>query len=278
MSGGSSTGSYAADWLVNPLSELELGAALTFVTAPESMLRMDNDGALRFTDLGIFSAGARYSFAKRFELAGGASLLAKQPSYLDEPVFSGGNLALRFALAEKWALWAQGAGGPLLADLGGWGTAATGLQARTRLDRTIQVQAALGGSATKLFMGDDSGRPWFGEVSAHGETVLRTPRGETAGWIGVDYRVPVYHDDGNLDIDPQIRLNFEVGLMLGYVDNWDLSMVYTLIDRGDYSDPATTLPMLDGGFDQQQLMFAASRRFELADDEDKEDVRKWIAE
>lgn len=273
---GASVHSYAADWLVNPFRELEVDGSFRFVTAPESNLTSDDGGELRFSDVGIFHAGARYSFARRFEVAGGFDLLAKQPSYLDEPAWNGGDLGLRFALAEKWALWAHGAGGPLLADLGAWGEAGGGLQARTSIDQTIRFQAAAGVSGTKLFMGEDSGRPWFTELVSHGEVLLRSPRGEVAGWLGVDYRVPLADVDGAVELDPQVRLNFQLGLMLGYVDNWDLYVVYGVVDRGDVEDPATTLPVLDGGFDQSTLMLGAARRFDLEDPKKKDEILQII--
>ena len=268
--------SYAADWLVNPFRELELGGAFRFVTAPESNLTSEDDGELRFSDVGIFHAGARYSFARRFEVAAGVDLLAKQPSWLDEPAWNGGDLGFRFSLGKNWALWARGAGGPLLADAGAWGEAASGLQARTSIHETIRFQAAAGVSGTRLFMGEDSGRPWFTELVSHGEAVLRAPRGEVAGWLGVDYRVPLAHSDGNLEIDPQTRLNFQLGLMLGYVGAWDLYAVYAVVDRGDVEDPATTLPLLDGGFDQSQLIFGGARRFDLEDPAKKDEILQIV--
>jgi len=264
--------SYAEDWLVNPFRQLELEGAFRWITAPESNLTTDDDGELRFTDVGIFHAGARYSFAQRFEVAGGFDLLAKQPSYLDEPVWNAGNLGLRYSLGKNLAMWAGGGGGPLLHDAGAWGDAAGGLQARTQIDETIRFQASAGLSGTRLFMGEDSGRPWFTELSSHGEAILRAPRGEMAGWIGIDYRVPLAHSDGNLEIDPQVRLNFQLGLMIGYVRDWDLYAIYGVVDRGDVESPETTLPLLDGGFDQSQFILGAARRFDLEDPKKKDEI------
>lgn len=275
---GASVRSYAEDWLVNPLRELEVEGSFRFVTAPESNLTTDDDGELRFTDVGIFHAGGRFSFARRFEVSGGVDLLAKQPSYLDQPAFSGADLGFRFALGRKWALWASGGGGPLLDDAGAWGDAAAGLQARTSIDETIRFQAAAGFSGTRLFMGEDSGRPWFTELVSHGEVLLRSPRGEVAGWLGVDYRVPLADADTAVEIDPPVRLNFQLGFMLGYVNKWDLYLVYAVVDRGDVEDPATTLPMLDGGFDQSQIILGAARRFDLEDDKKKDQILQMIGE
>jgi hypothetical protein len=273
---GGSVRSYAEDWLVNPLRELEVEGSFRFVTAPESGLTSEDDGELRFTDVGIFHAGARYSFARRFEVAGGIDLLAKQPSWLDEPVFNSAGLGFRFSLGRKWALWAGGGGGPLLGDLGAWAEAGAGLQARTSIDETIRFQASSGVAGTRLYMGEDSGRPWFTELVSHGEALLRSPRGEIAGWIGVDYRIPLADADGTVEIDPQTRLNFQLGLMLGYVSKWDLYVIFGVVDRGDSEDPATTLPILDGGFDQSQLIFGAARRFDLEDDKKKDQILQMM--
>jgi hypothetical protein len=276
---GSTSGSvrsYLADWLVNPFRQLEVSGTLRFLTAPASDLRAEHDGRLRFTDVALFHPAVRYSFGERFELAGGIDLLAKQPSYLDEPAWNGGNLGFRFSLGKKWALWASGGAGPLLDDAGAWGSGAGGLQARTSIDETIRFQAAAGVSGTRLYMGEDSGRPWFTELVSHGEALLRAPRGEVAGWLGVDYRVPLADADGTVEIDPQVRLNFQLGFMLGYVSKWDLYMVYAVIDRGDVEDPDTTLPMLDGGFDQSQIIFGAARRFDLEDDKKKDEILQMI--
>jgi hypothetical protein len=263
--------SYEADWLVNPLRELELGGQLRFIMAPESNLTTDDDGELRFTDVAIFRATARHSFGGRLEISLGADLLAKQPSFLDEKVFQGADGGARFSLAKSWALWLSGAGGPLLDDRGAWGEAALGLQARTSIDDTIRFQASLGGAATELFAGE-AGHPWFVESSAHGEAVLRAPRGEFAGWLGVDYRIPIVEEDDDTGIDPTVRLNFQLGVLLGYVGSWDLYSAVTWVDRGDVEDPSSTLPILDGGFDQVHLLFGANRRWDLASKEEKNDL------
>lgn len=269
--------SYVADWLVNPERQLEIGGELTFLTAPASPFSPgpgEPGRELRLTDVGLFQPHVRFSTGGHLELAAAVSLLAKQPSYLDESVFQAGSLGLRYGLGHKWALWATGAGGQLLGDLGNWGSVAGGAQARTSIDRTIRFQASLGGAWTQLYAGEDSGRPWFAEIVAHGETVLRTPRGEVGAWLGVDYRVPVAHDAGTGGLDPAVRLGLQVGALIGYVDKWDLYVAASAVDRGDLEDPTTTLPILDGGFDQTQIVFGGARRFDLASDEDKDQALK----
>ena len=265
--------SYVADWLVNPERQLEIGGELTFVTAPESPFPAapgEPGRKLRLTDVGLFQPHVRYSTGGHIEVAAALSLLAKQPSYLDEPVVQAGSLGLRDGLGHSWALWATGAGGQLLGDAGNWGSLAVGAQARTSIDRTIRFQASLGGAATQLYAGDDSGRPWFAEIVAHGEAVLRSPRGEVGTWLGVDYRVPVAHDGGTVGLDPSVRLGLQVGALIGYVDKWDLYVAASAVNRGDIEDPRTTLPILDGGFDQTQIMFGGARRFDIASGDDKD--------
>lgn len=271
--------SYAKDWLVNPDRELEVGGTLRFLTAPESPIvppgTMGDDGELRFTDVGLFRPAFRLSFAKRLELSGGVDLLVKRPSYAGEPVFYGGDLGLRVGLAEAWALFVRGAAGPMLAGLGAWAEASAGLQARASIDETIRLQGALGGAVTPLFQAEGPA-PWFAEVVTHGEVVFRTPRGEVAGWLGADYRVPVARVDpaGGIDIDPAVRLGFQLGGTLSYVKSWDLFAVLAVIDRGDAQNPPTTLPILDGGFDQTQLVFGVAHRFDLEGAKEREVYRR----
>jgi hypothetical protein len=37
---------------------------------------------------------------------------------------------------------------------------------------------------------------------------------------------------------------------------------FAVIDRGELSDPSTRLPILDGGFDQRQVIFGVTRHIE----------------
>ena len=49
--------------------------------------------------------------------------------------------------------------------------------------------------------------------------------------------------------------------MVSIVKNWDVFVEYAVVDRGELSDAATRLPILDGGFDQQQAIFGVARHF-----------------
>jgi hypothetical protein len=82
----------------------------------------------------------------------------------------------------------------------------------------------------------------------------------------------VAHAD-NDEFDPQTRLNFHVGMVYALIDNWDLYLEIAVIDRGDLIDVRTTLPILDGGFDQQQVIFGVVRRFGVK----QEGRYSWLA-
>ena len=78
--------------------------------------------------------------------------------------------------------------------------------------------------------------------------------------------MPVQHAGSDpttgLAIDPQPRLDFHAGTVLSIVKEWDLFADFAVIDRGDLSNPATRLPILDGGFDQKQIVFGVIRHVE----------------
>ena len=63
-------------------------------------------------------------------------------------------------------------------------------------------------------------------------------------------------------IDPQPRLDFHAGTVLSIVKEWDLFADFAVIDRGDVANPATRLPILDGGFDQKQIVFGVIRHID----------------
>jgi hypothetical protein len=60
-----------------------------------------------------------------------------------------------------------------------------------------------------------------------------------------------------------VRLNLEAGAALSLrADGWNVYASYTIVDRGELDKPETTLPILDGGFDQQQVVIGVEYRFE----------------
>jgi len=103
-----------------------------------------------------------------------------------------------------------------------------------------------------------------------------SPRGEVAAWLGAQFRVPLVASPGDGDpdattgmfLDPQTRMSFHVGVVLSYIESWDLFARVAIVDRGDFAEPGTTLPILDGGFDQTHVIFGITRRFAFDRDRD----------
>ncbi|HTN89746.1 MAG TPA: hypothetical protein VL242_38995 [Sorangium sp.] len=277
----SSVRALSTNSLLLPAGGLELGGEMTLVTS-ELSLRRDPDGeGLAFTDVGLLSLNGRYSFGP-VELAAAMALLVKQPDTADELVPQNGSLAGRVALGDGQALTLRLAGGPLLGDLGLWEGGELLLQAKRTAHSTLVFQGALGGAFTHLDFAEDTEQPfWLGEVVVDAETILRTPVRAFSLWLGVDLRFPVLHNPDNHDPDPSgflaptTRLNVYVGTAYSYVEDWDLYLRVAVLDRGDKAEPWTMVPILDGGFDQQQFSLGVMHRWDLA--EKKEERRPWMS-
>ncbi len=269
MSGGSlsDSGSYrskANDWMIMPDGSTTLGGSLRFLTAPTGTPGMD-DG-LKFTDVVLTSINARHAFARRFEIFFGASFLPKQPSYTDELVWQNVAAGMRAGFGKRYAFHLTGSGGTLMGDRGMWGSAGAGLQARKSLHETLLVEGDLGSSWTALSEKDRSQPSWLIEANAGGQLVFHEPHGMMGAWVGTEFHFPVaddsvMSDSGAAPYDPQTRVSFEIGGVLSYIDDWDIVAKLSVFDRGDSVDPATTLPILDGGFDQTQIMIGVTRHF-----------------
>lgn len=277
----SSVRALSTNSLLLPAGGLELGGEMTLVTS-ELSLRRDPDGeGLAFTDVGLLSLNGRYSFGP-VELAAAMALLVKQPDTADELVPQNGSLAGRVALGDGQALTLRLAGGPLLGDLGLWEGGELLLQAKRTAHSTLVFQGALGGAFTHLDFAEDTEQPfWLGEVVVDAETILRTPVRAFSLWLGVDLRFPVLHNPDNHDPDPSgflaptTRLNVYVGTAYSYVEDWDLYLRVAVLDRGDKAEPWSMVPILDGGFDQQQFSLGVMHRWDLA--EKKEERRPWMS-
>jgi hypothetical protein len=251
--------------MLMPAGSLTVGADLSFLTAVASL-----DGEqIRFTDVVLFRPRARYTPGNRVELFAGTTLLPKQSSFTDELAWQGGHVGALIGLGGRLAGFAQAAGGALTNSAGWWTGFDVGVQARKSLDEIVVLQGALAGAASLLFFDDDTEEAfWFAELAAHGEILFQAPDNSVAGWLGVDYRVPVAHAPDAPDplsggyLDPQPRVNFHLGFALAFLDDWDVFAEFAIIDRGDIADPATTLPILEGGFDQHHYVFGLLRRFQ----------------
>lgn len=253
----------AQDYLVLP-SGSELTAQMRFVTADA----MQDGEKLKFTDLALFGISGRVSLHPKLELAGSVELLPKQPSYTDEKVWQSVRTVARFALGKRFALAASGAGGPLMSHEGGWWQQALSVEWKKPIHDELLAFHTEAGVAGLGLVAPDTNWPtaFLTEVSARTTALFREPRGHWGAWIGIGYAVPVQRSGRDpttdLAIDPQPRLDFRMGTVLSLVERWDLYVNFAILDRGDFANPATRLPILDGGFDQKQIVFGVTRHFE----------------
>jgi hypothetical protein len=100
---------------------------------------------------------------------------------------------------------------------------------------------------------DAGERAWLVETALGGSVLFHDPQGWTGGWLGVHYSLPVAHAGAMLE--PQPRMDVELGVVLSFVEHWDVFGRFAIVDRGDTGAMATQLPILDGGFDQRQVIF-----------------------
>lgn len=268
LAGGADWRSLAQDWLILPEGSQTLAGNLRFITAEGGL----GEGPLRFTDVLLVDVNGRMAVGGRSEVFGGLTLLPKQPSRTGEVIWQGAQLGGRVGLGERYAASLRAQVGPTLAHSGNWLMAELALEGRKSLHETLVLQGLVGASATGLRLDDGARRLGFGEVVADGTLIFREPRGMVAMWLGTQLRFPVgrFASPGSAReaLDPQTRVQFRLGGVLSYIDEWDIFAEFSVSDRGELSNPSTTLPILDGGFDQTTLTLGLTRRFH------REDVRR----
>jgi hypothetical protein len=247
----------------------ELGADLTYLTADGGL----GDQAIDFTDVILLSLHGRKAFAGKVEVYGGADFLPKQPSFTDELAWQGASAGARLGLIHWLVGEARVAGGPLLDDAGFWGSGAVGVTARKISDETLAFQTSLGVGYTPFFFdADGHGSFWLAELQSRSDIQLHAPNGMAGLWIGFGFAFPIA-SDGTLpglgDFDPQTRGDFHLGGVYAVVRDLDLYAEYSFLDRGDLVDPRTLVPVLEGGFDQQQLTIGVTLRFDTEQGEER---------
>jgi len=233
----------------------ELGASLDFVTSDPSL----GGRSLKFSDVVLFRAHGLVAIGPRLELFGGIDLLPKQPSYTDEAVWQGGLAGARYRFADAFAAFARATGGPELERAGWWGAGEAAAQYQRDLaEQTLFWESDLGGTYTRLFPHVAADRAWEAELLARTGLAVRDKKGAAACWLAFTFHFPLVSGG---PIDPQTRVDVVLGLLLGVSKTLDLFAEYSLFDRGDLENPATTLPILSQGFDQKRLVFGFNRRF-----------------
>jgi hypothetical protein len=255
----------AEDFLVIP-SGVDVGAQLRSINADGGI----GMGGIKLTDVALFDLQAQWAIAKHMELDGSASLLPKQPSTTSESIFQGGGLALRREVKPGTALAIAGSASPLLGMKGMATGGSLFVTHKHRLNEIVSFTLAAGASSTYLRPTGAMDHPLVVEAAGHASVLARVPEcGCYGAWLGVGYAVPAYHHGhdpvGGMLLDPQPRLDIDIGNSVKLADQWDFSIELSIIDRGDLANPATRLPILDGGFDQIQIMVGVTRRLDFAD-------------
>jgi hypothetical protein len=247
-----STRSMSSQWLIMPPG-WETTGDLRFITG----------GGLSLTDEVVSGATVRRSFGGKAEVDAGIDLLPKQPSDTNDSVFQGANIELLYAIGRKSAFHSEIAGGPLLDKGGVWTTGGGGFERRSIVHDTLSFQYGLGGDVLNLAVDDGNHHAILGEVTASLKTMFQIQDAFGLWFSGV-MAFPVGHSgalaDG-MDFDPQTRVDVGAGMVYSLVDNWDVFMEVSVIDRGQADHPETTLPILEGGSDQRVFTFGITRHW-----------------
>lgn len=244
----------------------EIGASLNFVTSEESLGGQE----LALTDVVLLRLHTMVSLG-RFELFAGTDILPKQPSYTNEHVWQGSLAGIKTVINKNISVWARGQGGPQLDKAGYWLGGDAAAQYRYELQDILFFESSLGAAHTQLLFEQDVGRAYFvDEIFTTVGLALRDPdHGKFGVWLNFDYYYPVFHRPTNDkpdpqtlgSLDPQPRVNVHLGALGAITDNVSLFIDYSILDRGDLEEATTTMPILNAGFDQSQIIFGFMRHF-----------------
>ena len=255
------TGSHrgvAQDYLVAPDGG-ELTGDMKFVMADAT----PNGSALKFTDLALFDLVGRWSLFGKLELSGSVDFLPKQPSFTDERPWQSAGGAVRAPLGPRAAITVSGGGGHLLDHTGMWSREALALEWKKPIAPEFLAFDIQGGVDGITLSAPHTRGAELTELSVQTTALFHAPRGECGAWLGIGYAIPVQWSGldptTGMALDPQPRLDFHAGAVLAIEKTWDLFADFAVIDRGDLANAATRLPILDGGFDQKQIIFGVTR-------------------
>lgn len=245
--------------LVSP-SGGELSAQMKFVMAEPSL----GGEEMKFSDLALFGIGGRWSLLSKLELSLEVNFLAKQPSFTDERPWQNIGGAVRSPLGKRAAVQLSAAGGHLIDHVGMWTKEALMIQWRKPIADVLHFDLA-GGVDGVVLSAPDGPSAFIAEAAVATSALFRAPNGVWGGWVGLAYAMPVAHRGKDptteMTVDPQPRLDLRVGTVLSLVDEWDLFAEFAVVDRGDMQDARTRLPILDGGFDQRQVILGVTTHF-----------------
>jgi hypothetical protein len=242
----------------------ELGASLDFLTTKDRAL---GGKQVEFTDVVFFRVHALVPLGKTGELFAGVDLLPKQPSFTDEHRWQGALLGARMRMSAKLSAYARGQFGPNLDHDGFWTVGEAAVQYKRPIAEDVLFwESKVGGTYTQLFFDEQDTQFFQTELLTETGIAIREKRGHFATWLNFGFHFPIISrpespDAQGRSLDPQVRVGMSFGVLVGVNRTLDLFVEAAIYDRGDVANPATTLPILSGGFDQQRVLFGFNRRF-----------------
>jgi hypothetical protein len=243
------------DALALPSGVIELGGELALLTSSAELA----GDAIAFTDVGLLRLRARKSFGGQLELFAATQLLVKEPSANDAELWQGALAGAQWLFAPDLAVSLQASGGPVLDGGDGFLTTSTTFTTKQKVDYHVHFELGVGYAFTALDLAA-SGDRFFHVHEAH--AYAEGQLGERSGgmFVRFAYHLPFA---SSRELDTTVKLDVQIGAVLvaGDERDWDVYAACALVDRGEENDPATTLPILDGGFDQQQWLFGVQHRF-----------------
>jgi hypothetical protein len=242
---------------------LELGAELMLLTSGAELA----GASIGFTDVGMLRLRARKSLSDELELFAATQLLAKQPSASDAALWQGALLGGQWFFAANYALALRASVGPVLDAGDGYLAISPGLVTKQRVDHHVHFELGLGYGFTALdLVAPGDALFHVHEAIAHAEIQL----GDRSGGLFARFAYHLPFASGPSEarspgryLEPSPQLNLQLGAVLvaGPNRDWDIYAACAVVDRGELDDAVTSLPILDGGFDQQQWIFGVLHRF-----------------
>jgi hypothetical protein len=243
-----------------PTHELAASSQLVLVYADRHEVDL-GDAALVRTTIGV-------DVSPRLYLHGDLDVLALSEDGQEHAVQSAG-LRASVRLDDRFSLSLAGEYGHMRGDGNHLGALELLAHAHFLPFPRLLVRTSAGLRGTQLFYeeaGDD--RYYFAEAVAS-LRVLAPVRPRLNCWADLELGVPFFHrpeaydDVIYLGLDPQLRLQLEVGISWTVSEHVAVLATVTQIARGNAIDEGSELPLLDGGFEQLQVGVGAAFRLPI---------------
>lgn len=235
------------------------------VGAEASLLHVGRGGPLGpGIDLGavtLLRLRGRFAWGERTDVGAGLTLLAHQPSSAGLWIWQSASLSLRQRLSDAWSGEVLLDAGPQIPRLGHWGVITATATARQRVGDSLVFEGTAGADVVHLPY-DDGNVAHIFELRAGAEArfawsilafnaglLVAAPFAST-GSMGNGIGAPT----------PRLLSDLHAGVELAVSKVWIPYVQAKVIRRGELRDPRTTVPLLDGGFDQEQVIVGVVAR------------------